>query len=469
MQIDQVSGSEFRVVFTVNWKKALKTLVVLALAIGAYFVPWELNHDQRMCLTVFVGAAGLWVTELIPPFATAIIVIVLDVYLIGLPGHDVQTYLNPIANPILVLFFGGFILALAATKHGFDIRLARAFVKPFGTRPSMVLLGVILTTALFSMFMSNTATTAMMIAILAPVFKQFEDRERFKKALVLAVPFAANVGGMGTIIGTPPNAVAASVLQKAGTPVTFLGWMLIAVPIVIVLLLVLWTLLLLIFPPRKQRFDILFPEPLRVTPALAIVVVTFTLTIVMWLTSRLHGIPPAVTALLPVMIFTAFGVIGREDLRKIDWDILILVAGGLTLGVAMMNTGLSDWMMSRIPFGRVPLTLLLAVVMVISLLISNFMSNTAAANLMIPIVTAISVMSPMVGAVGVALACSLAMSLPISTPPNAIAFATRAVETRDMARYGTIVSVCGLILVLIALQIYERFTGLLAMPLAAPQ
>jgi len=425
------------------------------------FLPLEIDDAQRKCLMVFVGAAGLWITELIPPFATAIMVIVLDVYLLGLPRGDVATYLHPISSPILVLFFGGFILAVAATKHGFDVRLARAFVKPFGTRPSMVLLGVILTTALFSMFMSNTATAAMMIAILAPVFRQFEEREKFKRALVLAVPFAANIGGMGTIIGTPPNAVAASVLEKSGHEVTFLGWMILAVPIVLVLLLILWALLLAIFPPKRDRFDILFPQPLNVTPALGIVVVTFTITVLMWLTAGLHHIPPAVTALFPVMIFTAFGVLGREDLRKIDWDILILVAGGLTLGVSMQNTGLSDWLMSQIPFGSIPQILVLAVVAVISITISNFMSNTAASNLMIPIVMAISSLTPTLGAIGVAFACSLAMSLPISTPPNAIAFATRAVSTRDMARFGTLISVCGVVFVLVALHLFYRFTNVL--------
>ncbi len=469
MQLNKIGDSELRVVFTLNWKKALKTLIVIALAIGSGFIPLEgadpeQRESMRVCLMIFVGAAGLWVTEVIPPFATAIVVIVLDVYLLGLPGHNVQTYLNPISSPILVLFFGGFVLAVAATKHGFDVRLARAFVKPFGTRPSMVLLGVILVTALFSMFMSNTATTAMMIAILTPVFRQFEERERFKKALVLAVPFAANIGGMGTIIGTPPNAVAASVLHRMGHDVTFLGWMLIAVPIVMALLLLLWGVLMLMFPPRKDRFDILFPQPLNITPALGIVVVTFTVTILMWLTSGLHGIPSAVTALLPVMAFTSFGVLGREDLRKIDWDILILVAGGLTLGVSMQQTGLSNWLVSQVPFERMPELFLLAAVAGLSIVISNFMSNTAASNLMVPIVTVIAVLPPLTGAITVAFACSLAMSLPISTPPNAIAFATRAITTRDMARYGTIVSIVGLLLVLLALHGYQWVGWLRAGP-----
>lgn len=448
------------IVLKINWRATLKVGAVLALAIAAGFLPLEgLTTASRICLMIFVGAAGLWVTEAIPPFATAIMVIVLSVYLLGQPGGPLglepsgvldsyQIFLNPIASPVLVLFFGGFILAIAATKHGFDVRLARAFVKPFGTHPRMVLLGVIATTALFSMFMSNTATTAMMIAILAPLFKHFEGRDPFKKALVLAVPFAANIGGMGTIIGTPPNAVAASVLGQIGHPVSFFGWMAMAMPIVVIVLLILWLLLIKIFKPRTDHFEMLFPEDLKLTWDLVIVVVTFTVTILLWLTEPLTGIPSAVVALLPIMIFTLFGIIGREDLRKIEWHILILVAGGLTLGVAMKHSGLSNLLVGYITVLKLSPVLLLVTICVFAVFISNFMSNTAASNLLIPIVTSLAVVSPPLGAVVVALGCSLAMSLPISTPPNAIAFATQAIETRDMARYGTIVSVIGLVVLL---------------------
>lgn len=452
--------AEGNLILKINWRATLKVGTVLALALASGLLPLEgLTTASRICLMIFVGAAGLWVTEAIPPFATAIMVIVLSVYLLGQPGGPLglehsggvdsyQIFLNPIASPVLVLFFGGFILAIAATKHGFDVRLARAFVKPFGTDPRMVLLGVIATTAMFSMFMSNTATTAMMIAMLTPLFKHFEGRDPFKKALVLAVPFAANIGGMGTIIGTPPNAVAASVLGQIGHPVSFFGWMAIAMPIVIIMLLILWYLLIKIFKPRTDHFEMLFPDNLKLTWDLVIVVVVFAVTVLLWMTEPLTGISSAVVALLPIMVFTLFGIIGREDLRKIEWHILILVAGGMTLGVAMKQSGLSNLLVSYIAVLNLSPAVLLVAICVFAIFISNFMSNTAAANLMIPIVTSLAVVSPSLGAVVVALGCSMAMSLPISTPPNAIAFATQAVETRDMARYGTIVSFFGVIVML---------------------
>ncbi len=460
------------VVIRLRWQRVLQVATILAAAAGSYFLPLPgLTEASRICLIIFVGAAGLWVTEAIPPFATATMVIVLCVYLLGAPGgplgfdlgsqnHSYRIFLAPMASPVLVLFFGGFIMARAATKHGFDIRLARAFLKPFGTNPRMVLMGVIAITALFSMFMSNTATTAMMIAILAPLFAHFEGRDPFKKALVLAVPFAANIGGIGTIIGTPPNAVAASVLGEIGRPVSFMAWMAVGAPLAIVILFLLWLVLIKVFKPREDHLEVLFPNTIAVTWDLLIVVATFTLTIGLWLTGSFHHIPSGVVALLPVLVFTVFGIIDREDLKRIEWNVLILIAGGLTLGVAMQRSGLSDILVGLIAAAGAPSWLLLPALMVLAIVLSNFMSHTSAANLMIPIVTSMSVISPIMGAMGIALACSLAMSLPISTPPNAIAFATNAIETRDMARYGTIMSLIGMALLIVVVLVIQQFGAL---------
>ena len=457
-----------RIVLRVNWKAALKVFIVIALAVASYWLPLPgLSEGSRRCLAIFVGAAGFWVTEAIPPYATAIMVVVMSIYLLGTPGGPLgldnssleksyRIFLNPIASPVLVLFFGGFVMAVAAAKHGFDVRLAKAFLKPFGTHPRMVLLGVIMITALFSMFMSNTATTAMMVATLTPLFTHFEGRDPFKKALVLAVPFAANIGGIGTIIGTPPNAVAASVLGQSGHPVSFFTWMMIGVPMAALLLFFLWLILVKVFKPREDHFEMLFPKKTELTWDLLVVVMTFTVTVLLWLTEPLHGIPSGVVALLPIMIFSVFGIISREDLRKIEWHVLLLIAGGMTLGVAMKQSGLSDVLVGLVTSSGLSSLALLIVLVGFSIVISNFMSNTSAANLLIPIVTSLAVISPTIGAIGVAFACSLAMSLPISTPPNAIAFATRAVETSDMAKYGTVVSLVGIVLIMVMLLILRQ-------------
>lgn len=460
------------ILLSVNLGSLFKVTLIAVLAGASYFLPLPgLETGARISLMIFVGAAGLWVTEAIPPFATATMVIVLCIYLLGiqaetlgLAGEDaIQSYrifLNPIASPVLVLFFGGFILAIGAAKHGFDVRLAKALLKPFGQKPRMVLLGVITTTGLFSMFMSNTATTAMMIAILLPLFSRFEGRDPFKRALVLSVPFAANIGGIGTIIGTPPNAVAASVLGESGMPISFIKWMIIGVPVAVVLLFFLWLLLIKIFKPRSEEFELLFPEKTELTWDLLLVVLTFIVTVGMWLTQPLHGIPSAVTALLPIMIFSMFGIINRDDLRSVEWHVLILIAGGMTLGVAMKSTGLSDVLVNLITSAGFSPWVLLIVMIVFSLLLSNFMSHTSAANLLIPIVTSLGVISPAIGAIGVAFACSLAMSLPISTPPNAIAFATREITTGELVKYGTIVSAIGVGVIYLLILVLTQFIPL---------
>lgn len=455
-----------RVVIHIQWQACVKVLSILLLAIGSYFLPLPgLTEGSRICLALFVGAAGFWVTEAIPPFATATMVIVLSIYLLGQPGgplglddgsidNSYRIFLNPIASPVLVLFFGGFIMARAAVKHRFDVRLARMFLKPFGTKPHMVLLGVILITALFSMFMSNTATAAMMIAVLTPLYAHFEGRDPFKKALVLAVPFAANIGGIGTVIGTPPNAVAASVLDEMGYEVSFLSWMAIGVPLAAVTLFALWLILVKVFKPRTDSFSVLFPTNLKVTWGLVIVVSTFVVTVGLWLSESLHGIPSGVVALLPVLIFTVFKVIDRDDLKQIEWNVLILIAGGLTLGVAMRHSGLSGVFVDLITKSGMSSISILIGLIIFSMIISNLMSHTSAANLMIPIVSAVGTLSPTIGAIGVAFACSLAMSLPISTPPNAIAFATNQITTKDMAKYGSLVSVVGMLLLGVTLLVF---------------
>lgn len=449
-------------------KDAATFTVILALAIGVTLLPIpDLTSAQRIMLGIFVGAAGLWVTAAIPPFATAILIIVLEVYLLGMVNgglEGVETYqvfINPIASPVLVLFFGGFILAIAASKHGLDQRLAQAFLQPFGQRPAILLLGVILITGLFSMFMSNTATTAMMITIVAPYCRDSRSQETFAKALILAVPFAANIGGIGTIIGTPPNAVAASILADMGHRVSFVHWMAIGVPIAALLLLVLWGVLLLRYPLAEVQVDISFSAPLRMGRRLLIVTGTFTVTVLLWMTEPLHGAPAAVAALLPVAVFTVTGVIDSQDLKRIDWDVLILVAGGLSLGVGMEKTGLSHFLVDLVPFGSLSPIALTVAFGVVTVLISTFMSNTSAANVLIPIAVAIAVWSPLVGAVTVAMIASLGMGLPVSTPPNAIAYATGRVAYKEMTVMGTTLSVLGLLAVITMLLLFQHFTPLL--------
>ena len=420
-------------------------------------------------LGIVVGAAGLWMTEAMAPFATAVLVIVAQIYLLGMPGGPLglgatgpldsyQIFLIPLASPVLVLFFGGFVLALAVRKYGLDKRLAKALLRPFGDRPATLLLGIILITGVFSMIMSNTATTALMIAIIAPLLQGRAKDDNFSRALLLGVPFSANLGGIGTIIGSPPNAIAATALLEMGHAVTFAKWMALGIPVALMLLFVLWGILLLLYRPSGERRQLEYPEVQEAGTAVAVVAVVFGLTVALWLLEPLHGVPAALVALIPIAIFAPLGVTSVDDLRLLNWDVLILIGGGLSLAVGMQRSGLSLFLVEMIPFGRLALLPLMAAFALATVVFSNLMSSTAVANLLIPIAVGVATWSPMVGALLVAFSAALGMSLPVSTPPNAIAYASRRLELRDMAFTGSIVTVFGFAIVLAAFFLVIRYT-----------
>jgi len=413
---------------------------------------------------IFVLAALLWVTEALPLFATALVVIGLEIVLLSNPGGwpglgfasgnspDYRAIVAAAADPVLLLFFGGFLLARAAVKEGVDHAMSALLLRPFGGKPLPTLLGVMLVTALFSMWMSNTATTAMMIALIAPMLAPLPRGEAFRKGLVLAVPVAANIGGIGTPIASPPNAVAMGFLQKAGHTIGFLDWMLVAVPLMLGLIVFAWLLLVRLFPPVITGLR-LQPRAERLTPRAWFVVATFTLTVALWLSDHWHGLPPAVVALVPAVAFTATGVLDRSDVNGIHWNILILIAGGIALGAGMQMTGLDTIVATWLPVSGEGSRLgLLTTLVAATILVGTFMSNTAAANLVLPI--GLSAATALGGgsfavqvAVSIALSASMTMALPVSTPPNAIAFATGEISTRDLARVGVILGAVAALLI----------------------
>ncbi|MEM9664343.1 MAG: DASS family sodium-coupled anion symporter [Bacteroidota bacterium] len=461
----------------VNLRKALNVVLALVAATAVVLAlrPTGLEQEIIYMAGIFVLAALLWVTEALPLFATALLVMGLEILLLANPGGwdglgfangaspDYRVFLDPLSDPIIVLFLGGFLMARAAIKEGVDVALAGVILRVFGGRPLAVMLGLMLITAFFSMFMSNTATTAMMITLVVPMLAQLPHQDPIRKGLVLSVPFAANLGGMGTPISSPPNAVAVAFLQQAGFEVSFLDWMLIAVPLALLLLAVTWGLLAVLFRPVTRGAQ-LRPQAQRIEPRGWYVIIVIVATIALWLTDRLHGLPTAVVALLPTVAFTATGLLGRRDFNRLEWHILILIAGGIALGVGMQQTGLDQVMVGLIP---VEGAWLLVALVAATIVFSTFMSNTAAANLLLPIGISIALVAEANGGPSaqqltlcIALAASTAMALPISTPPNAIAYAHGELETRDLALAGSLVSVLAAVLILaFGLPIIAFWTG----------
>ena len=256
-----------------NVKRCVSFLIVCLITFALALVPTSFfgvdsqtlepifTLTQQRVIAIFVFTALMWILEVIPTWTTSVVAIVAILlttsnkglaFLITKENVGSLTHYKDImaafADPVIMLFLGGFVLAFAATKVGLDVQLAKVMLKPFGKNPKTVLLGVLLVIGVFSMFMSNTATAAMMLTFLTPVLATLPKDGGGRISLALAIPIAANIGGMGTPIGTPPNAIALGALNEAGFEINFLDWMLRMVPFVLVMLLIAWVLLMKLYP-----------------------------------------------------------------------------------------------------------------------------------------------------------------------------------------------------------------------------
>lgn len=458
--------------------KLIKLIIASVLAIAALFVPYEalgfvgdhaLNTLEIRVIAIFVMAALFWILQPFPIWSTSMFVIVLMILTLsnsalipfrveGVEPLKFKDIMATFANPIIMLFLGGFFLASAACKYNMDKNLARVLLKPFGKDPKWVLLGLMIITAVFSMFMSNTATAAMMLAILGPVLKLFDENDRGKAAFALAIPLGANIGGMGTPIGTPPNAIALGALQSSGFNISFGQWMEFGVPYVIVMMVIAWFLLLKLYPikMKEMNLDIEGAEGFDKSPRAIIVYITFAVCVLLWVTGKnVHGLNDNVIAMIPMAVFALTGVITKKDLNEMSWDVLWLVAGGFALGLGLQQTGLAKDLINAIPFNTWSPVVLMVGCGFICLFMANFMSHTSTASLLVPIFIVVAVsckdnLAPLGGVtslmVAVAFASSLGMCLPISTPPNALAHATGYTDTRGMAITGIVMGIGGLVL-----------------------
>ncbi|PCI08010.1 MAG: dihydroorotate dehydrogenase [Candidatus Cloacimonadota bacterium] len=421
---------------------------------------------QHRLLAIFILAVLFWIFEPIEIHATSVLIIFLELIFLSDKGPvilvnkikdsssliDYKEILFCFSSPIIMLFLGGFFLALAASKYGIDRKMAQILLKPFGVKTNIVLFGMIMITAIFSMFMSNTATTAMMLAILIPVVLGLDSDDPSRKSFALAIPFAANIGGLGTPIGTPPNAVALKYLIGDNS-VSFLEWMSFAVPYVLFFLIILWFLLLFFFPPKCSEIHIKFDDNFVWTKDRLLVALIFFITIFLWLSSGWHGVNSYIVALFPVTVFSMTRLVNISDMHKLAWDVLWLVSGGIALGFALEKTGLSRTFINSIDLSVYHPVVLVAYLCTLSLIMATFMSNTATSNLTLPIAAAFS--SEIVGLdafggqkmliIAVAFSCSLAMSLPVSTPPNAMSHASGLINVREMSKLGVLVGALGLI------------------------
>ncbi len=415
--------------------------MVLALAAG--LLP-EAEPGVRAGLALFVLTGTLWVTEAMPLTYTALLVPVVGAAL-GL--GDVARVLSGFAHPVIGLFLGGFALAAALTAHGIDRWLAGRLLSLAGGRPVVAALLLGLTTAFLSMWISNTATAAMMLPIALGLVAPLNDGfPRYRLFLLLGLAWAANIGGIGTLVGSPPNAIAAGHLD-----IGFREWLSVGLPVVAVLLPVVPLVLWLVWRPEADtpRLDtgVRAPFPDGAGPRATVAI--FLLTVTLWVSgapvSAWLGIErnfDTWVALLALVLLGATGCLRWKQMEShTNWGVLLLFGGGLTLGTLVTDSGaslfLAEGLRELLPGENRWLFFFLVVLAVI--LLSELMSNTATAALMIPL------MMPVAAAVGfgettvallIAVGASCVFMLPVATPPNAMVFGSGMVPQRYMIRAG---------------------------------
>ncbi len=460
--------------------KAVKISLAIVIPLFFWIAPSEfyglpgLTPVEHRVLAIFVFAALMWLFDAVPAWTTSLVVVVLLLFCAsnsalwffqsGSDGEKMTNLVNNtdilhcFADPTIMLFIGGFIIAIASTKSGLDVKLANVMLLPFGTRSENVLLGFILVTAVFSMFISNTATAAMMLTLLAPVLNALPADGKGKIGLALAIPVGANIGGMGTPIGTPPNAIALKFLNDPNgmnMGIGFGKWMMVMVPLTFVLLFIAWFVLKRLFPFKQKAIHLRIESDHTPHWKDKVVYVTFAITVLLWLTDAITGVNANVVAMLPVAVLCMAGIITKRDLEQLSWSILWMIAGAFALGVAMQQSGLATHLIQSVPFDTwSPLVVIIGSGL-LCYLMANFISHTATAALFIPILaiagsSMTDQLAPFGGVstllIGVAICSSVAMILPISTPPNALADATGFIQQKYMVKTGLIMGLVGLLL-----------------------
>ncbi len=436
--------------------------------------PGELSIAAWQVAALTALMATWWVTEAVPLAATALLPA------IALPLLGVQSpeaAMAPYANPMIFLFLGGFLIAMAIQRWGLHRRIALLILAATGGRDDLLVAGFMGATAALSMWVSNTATAAMMLPIALSVINLLESNtgyteRNFTVGLLLSIAFGANIGGLGTLIGTPPNAFLAGYMaDRFSFEVGFAQWMLVGVPVAAVMLVAGWLLLTRwAFPLPRQPISgvgaLIDQQRREIGPmqrAERRVLAVFLLTAMAWvlrpwlqtlLPEGVHVSDAGIALLGGLALFIVPADFRRlrfllawEDTRGLPWGVLVLVGGGLSLGAAIDASGLAGYV--AVLLGGLeawPVMALVLAVAVVAALMSHVTSNTATAATLLPLVATLAInldLEPLLLGVPVALAASAAFMLPVATPPNAIVFGSDRIRVPDMVRAGAPLTLLG--------------------------
>ena len=436
--------------------------------------PAEMSSSAWACVGMALLMATWWSTEAIPIPATSLLPMVLVPALgLGSMGEATGSY----ANPIIYLFLGGFLLGIAMQRWQLHRRLALHVLKLVGHQPRRQIAGFMVATGFLSMWVSNTATAIMMLPIGMSVISLLDDSDpeelrRYATVLLLAIAYSASIGGVATLIGTPPNALLAGYLaEDRGIDLGFAQWMLVGLPISIAMMVAAWWWLTrrgFALNAAEQSGTLVEDELARLGPMTAPerrVAVVFGLAALTWVARPLlndlglgwltdTGVAIAAGIalfLLPSGQARGERLLAWEDAHQVPWGILLLFGGGLALAGTITRTGLAEWIAEQLGvFGALPLLAMVGVVVLVIIFLTEVTSNTATAAAFLPLLGALALsleISPLLITVPAAIAASCAFMMPVATPPNAIVFGTGHMKIQSMIRAGFVLNLISTLLV----------------------
>jgi sodium-dependent dicarboxylate transporter 2/3/5 len=429
-----------------------------------FYIDYQPLVNSQAAVMILAVVAILWFSEGISLVATSILIPVLIVITeIATP----RAAFAPFFDPAVALIFGGFLIGRALSKYDLDKRLALLILSnSSGTGPGL-LITVMAVTAFLSMWISNTASAAIMIPIALAVISRIrssDTRSKYGKALVLGVAYSATIGGIASLVGSPPNPLAATYINSfLGTEFTFMSWIPFGLPVVLIMLPIIWQWLMFRFKlPRdveemSELKEVSEREYLKLGPMNTqqkLVIVVFISVVVLWLTESFHGISSAIVAVMDGLGLLILRLLDEKDVSsEINWSALMILGSGIALGNAMISTGLSAYLAFQMTaLGVLPAMLVVVVVGAIAVLLTMVASNTGAAVILIPIAIPLATglgIDPMLLIMVIAIGVSMDFALPTGTPPSTIAYSTGEVEMNEMITTGLVMDLIAVLVLTI--------------------
>jgi len=414
-------------------------------------LPLDINFNAKLVLATTLLMCTLWITEALPIYVTSLLPIIIFQF-----DKELTNALTAYADRIIFLFLGGFILALSIDKYNLHKRLAFNIIKRVGNDPKRVIGAVIISTGTLSAWMSNTTVAMVMLPIGLAIVSLSNDR-KFTIALLLSIAYAANLGGIATLVGTPPNAIFASLADKLlNIEISFSDWLIIGVPISIITLIITWLYLTNIaIKLDKSQLDMnkIFEELKslgNINRDGKIIIVIFLSLIIAWITKVLWGkfIPfiddSSIAIIAAIMLFIIPNKNGKRllewsDTKSIPWGVLLLMGSGLSLASSFHITGLDLWIAKYLYFEGINYIIIILLITTLTIFTNEIMSNTAMASLFIPIGIVVANnlnLDPLALMITITLSASCGFAIPVGTPPNALVFSTGYIPIRDMIKIG---------------------------------